>query len=195
MPSDAPSTATADPAVDAVPRAVGRALDLLEIVVDAGAINLSAAATAAGLTPTTALRYLRALETRGYVRRDDAGTFAAGRTVLHLGAAARHSGPVARLATAAQPVLDELTAATGESSYVAVSDGARAVYVATSESNPLDPPRRLGREVGARSRGLRSATRSSTPRVCTPAATASSPTSRRSPTRSRPTARSQQRSR
>lgn len=120
---------------DDVPRAVGRTLDLLEIVTNAGSINLTSAAAAAELTPTTSLRYLRALESRGYIRRDRAGEFGVGPTLLHLGTSARRDGRFGRLIAVAQGVLDELTAATGESSYLAVADDDRAVYLATSESD------------------------------------------------------------
>jgi len=119
---------------EAVPRSVGRAFDLLEIVVAEGETTLSAAAGLAGLTPTTALRHLRALESRGYVRRGVDGSYSAGPTVLRLAAAAGDEGPFARLVAAAQPVLDQLTERTGESSYLAVSDGEQAVYLATCES-------------------------------------------------------------
>ena len=46
----------------AVPRSIGRLLDVLEIVLSKHSCNLTSAATTSGLTPTTALRYLRALE-------------------------------------------------------------------------------------------------------------------------------------
>ncbi|HEY5662645.1 MAG TPA: helix-turn-helix domain-containing protein [Ilumatobacter sp.] len=127
-------TTLPEPSDEAVPRSVGRAFDLLEIVVAHGETNLTTAAARAGLTPTTALRHLRALESRGYVRRDTDGNFSAGPTVLRLAATARADGPFARLIRAAQPVLDQLTARTGESSYLAVRDGDRAVYLATCES-------------------------------------------------------------
>ncbi len=117
-----------------VPRAVGRVLDLLEIVLAAGSCNLSAAAAAADLTPTTALRHLRALEARGYVRRDGDGNFSAGSTIVRIAAALNDAGPLARLAAIAQPYLDELAATTGESTYLAVSDGVQATYVAAAVS-------------------------------------------------------------
>jgi urocanate hydratase len=117
-----------------VPRAVGRAFQLLELVAAAGEVNLTNAAQLAGLTPSTALRHLRALEALGYVDRDRDGIYSAGPAVLRLAAAARGDGPLARLVAAAQPVLDELTAATGESGYLAVAEGDLALYVATSES-------------------------------------------------------------
>jgi DNA-binding IclR family transcriptional regulator len=123
------------PIDDVVPRSVGRAFDLLEIVITEGEANLTTAAATAGLTPTTALRYLRALESRSYLRRDVDGSYSAGPTLLRLAAAARDDGPIARLVDAARPVLDGLTERTGESSYLAVGDGDRAVYLATCESS------------------------------------------------------------
>lgn len=117
-----------------VPRGVGRAFELLEVVVDAGELTLSAAADRVGLTPTTALRHLRALEALGYVRRDPDGSYGAGPAVWQLAARARDAGPLAHLVAAARPVLEELTAATGESSYLAVAEGVDALYLATCES-------------------------------------------------------------
>jgi urocanate hydratase len=119
---------------DIVPRSVGRAFDLLESVAGAGEASLTEAATRTGLTPTTALRYLRALEARGYLHRNTDGSFSAGPTVFRLATMARAEGPYARLVAAAQPVLDDLTERTGESSYLAVADGEQAMYLATSES-------------------------------------------------------------
>jgi DNA-binding IclR family transcriptional regulator len=123
-----------DAADAAVPRSIGRLLDLVEIVIAEQVCNLTAAASASGLTPTTALRYLRALEARGWVDRDAAGDFSAGPALLRIAAALRHAGPLERLAASAQPHLDELAARTGESAYLAVSDGRTATYVAAAES-------------------------------------------------------------
>src|SRR6478735_2946653 len=127
-------TTTAESDDELVPRSVGRVLDLLEIVL-AAPCTLTAAAADAELTPTTALRHLRALEARGYVRRDGSGRYGAGPTVLRLAAALGDNGLLQRLTAAAQPHLDILAAATGESAYLAVSDGRTATYVATAESH------------------------------------------------------------
>lgn len=126
----------------AVPRSIARVLDLLEIVLAERNCNLTAAAAASDLTPTTALRYLRALEARGYVDRGEAGDFSAGPTVLRLAAALRSGTTLDRLATTAQPLLDALAEQTGESTYLAVSDGRTGTYIATAES------RRAIRHVG-----------------------------------------------
>jgi urocanate hydratase len=117
-----------------VPRSLGRALDLLELVAERGELSLTSAAAGVGLTPTTARRHLLALEARGYVHRDPAGSFSVGPSVVRLAAIARRRGPYARLVEAAQPALDALATATGESAYLAVRDGDRAVYLATAES-------------------------------------------------------------
>jgi DNA-binding IclR family transcriptional regulator len=118
-----------------VPRSIGRVLDLFEIVLAQGRCNLTTAAATAGLTPTTALRYLRALETRGYLDRDSSGDFSAGPTALRLAAGLRGGTILDRLISTAQPHLDRLADRTGESAYLAVSDGRTGTYVATAESS------------------------------------------------------------
>ncbi len=118
-----------------VPRSIGRVLDLFEIVLAHGRCNLTSAANATGLTPTTALRYLRALEIRGYVDRDSSGDFSAGPTALRLAAGLRGGTALDRLISTAQPHLDRLAERTGESAYLAVSDGRTGTYVATAESS------------------------------------------------------------
>jgi len=130
------SSATEPRIVDEVdvPRSIGRVLDLFEIVLAQGRCNLTSAANAAGLTPTTTLRYLRALETRGYLGRDSSGDFSAGPTALRLAAGMRGGTALDRLISTAQPHLDQLAERTGESAYLAVSDGRTGTYVATAES-------------------------------------------------------------
>lgn len=117
-----------------LPRSVTRVLDLFEIVVAERNCSLTTAARASALTPTTALRYLRALESRGYVDRSESGEFSAGPTILRIAAALRGGTVLDRLAIIAQPHLDALAQSTGESTYLAVSDGTIGTYVATSES-------------------------------------------------------------
>ena len=120
---------------DAIPRSIGRVLDMLEIVLADQGCNLTTAAVTSGLTPTTALRHLRALEARGYVTRDADGRFWSGPTFSRLAAAVREGGPIERLLAVAQPHLDRLAVETGESTYLAVGDGTIATYVATAESD------------------------------------------------------------
>lgn len=117
-----------------VPRSISRVLDLFETVLAERTCNLTAAATASSLTPTTALRYLRALEARGYVDRDQSGDFSAGPTILRIAASLRGGTVLDRLAAIAQPHLDHLAEQTGESTYLAASDGRTGTYIATAES-------------------------------------------------------------
>lgn len=118
----------------AVPRSVGRVLDLFEFVLANAGCTLTTAATGAGLTPTTALRHLRALESRGYVHRASGGDYSAGPTIVRIAATLRDSGPLERLVRAAQPHLDALAQVTGESVYLAMSDGRFGTYVAAATS-------------------------------------------------------------
>ncbi|MEI2704435.1 MAG: helix-turn-helix domain-containing protein [Ilumatobacteraceae bacterium] len=120
---------------DFIPRSIGRVLDVLEAVVDAAPCTLTAVAQATALTPTTALRHLRALDHRGYVQRDDAGLFSPGAALRRVaGAVARLESP-ASLVDAARPFLDSLAADTGESAYLAIASGPNALYLATAESS------------------------------------------------------------
>ncbi len=126
----------------AVPRSVGRVLDLLEVVLAEGRCNLTGAAERAGLNPSTALRHLRALEARGYLSRGADSAYRAGPTIWRLAAGFSGAAPMERLKAIAQPLLSELAESTGESVYLVVSDGRVATYVATAES------RRAIRHVG-----------------------------------------------
>lgn len=117
-----------------VSRSAERALLLLDTVVTEGSVTLGQAAAATEMAGSTALRHLRALAQHGYLVRDDVGRFSAGPTFIRMALASFRSGPYARLVAAAQPQLELLAAATEESAYLAVRDGAMAVYVATVES-------------------------------------------------------------
>lgn len=123
-------------------RSAERVLSLLDTVVTGGAIGLTEAAGEAGIPVSTALRHLRVLTNRGYLVRDDLGRYSVGPSFVRIALAAFHSGPYARLTTAAQPGLERLAEVTEESAYLAVRDGTEAVYIATVES------RRAIRHVG-----------------------------------------------
>jgi DNA-binding IclR family transcriptional regulator len=114
---------------------VGRGIDLLEAVLELAPCTLSAAAEACGLTPTTALRHLRALEVRGYLKRGGTGEFSAGPTLVRIAASLREIEPLDRLLETAQPFLEQLAEETGESTYLAICDHRVATYVATAESD------------------------------------------------------------
>ncbi len=118
-----------------VPRSVGRVIDLLETVLELQPCTLSAAAEACELTPTTALRHLRALEARGYLKRGGNGEFSAGPTLERIAVSLRETEPLDRLLATAQPYLEQLAGETGESTYLAICDHRVATYVATAESD------------------------------------------------------------
>lgn len=123
-------------------RSAERVLALLDGVVTEGTLSLTAAAARADMPTSTALRHLRVLTGRGYLTKNDAGTYSVGTSFLRLALASLQSGPYARLIAAAQPGLERLVEATEESAYLAVRDGDEAVYIATVES------RRAIRHVG-----------------------------------------------
>ncbi|CCH80033.1 Urocanate hydratase (fragment) [Nostocoides japonicum T1-X7] len=112
-------------------RTVDRALALLSVVGEHGPVSLTEAARRSGLPASTALRHLRTLEAAGFVVRADAGRFSAGPRLLQLGATALGRSTLVRLA---EPALERIVAATGESAYLVVrGPGGTAVYIAMVE--------------------------------------------------------------
>lgn len=115
------------------PRATDRGLALLRVVADTAAdgmagISLADAARRVGLTPSTALRQLRALEAAGFAMRDDDGRYVPGVELLRIARALASSATLPRIAA---PVLRVLADETGESAYLAEAvDESTATYVA-----------------------------------------------------------------
>jgi DNA-binding IclR family transcriptional regulator len=112
-------------------RTVERALGLLAAVCAEGEISLTDCARRVDLPASTALRLLRTLESADFVARDERGFFRAGSRLIQLGAAAlgRQS-----LIAMAEPSLQRLVAATGESAYVSVlGPGDTALYIGMVE--------------------------------------------------------------
>ncbi|WP_206425932.1 IclR family transcriptional regulator [Nakamurella antarctica] len=128
-PALAPSPALA-PLVSST-RTVDRALDLLAEVCAEGALSLSEVAKRADLPVSTALRLLRTLERANFLIRGETGMFEAGTRLIQLGAAAfgRQS-----LVPLAQPSLQRLVHATGETAYVSkLGPGNSALYLGIVE--------------------------------------------------------------
>jgi IclR family transcriptional regulator, acetate operon repressor len=124
-------------------QSVARALDVLELLSDAGGTaTLSALASASGLPLPTIHRLVRTLVDRGYLRQLPSRAYALGPRLIRLGeGAARQSG------SAARPHLVDLAGELGESANLAVLDGDMAVYVAQAASRNT---MRMFTEVGRR---------------------------------------------
>lgn len=112
-------------------RTVERALALLSEVCTRDAVTLTECARQTGLPSSTALRLLRTLESAGFIRRDDDGSFRAGARMIQLGATALGRNELARLA---RPALDRIGTATRESAYLSIEGiDDTAVYIAQVE--------------------------------------------------------------
>lgn len=99
--------------------------------VESGARTLVQLVEATGLNRATVHRLAGALVVHGLLRRDDAGRYLPGLRLIALGRAAAEALP---LSVVAQPALDALRDATGESAQLYVRDGEVRVCVAAAES-------------------------------------------------------------
>ena len=106
-------------------QSVGRVLDLLEIVADAGGeVGLSELATRSGLPLPSIHRLVRTLVQRGYMRQLPNRRYALGARLVPLGQVAG-----TMLGAWAQPVLTGLVDALGESANLAVLDHDAVMYI------------------------------------------------------------------
>ena len=114
-------------------RTAERVLALLAVVCERGRANLSEAARATGLAPSTALRLLRTLEGAGFVRRDDDASFTPGGRIIQLGAQALSNESLVDLT---RPAMKTLADATGESVYLStLGHHETALYIAIVEGS------------------------------------------------------------
>ena len=136
------------------PRATDRGLSLLRVVADAATgITLADAARAVDLTPSTALRQLRALEAAGFAARADEAQWVPGPELLRI---ARNLSSVASLPRLAAEPLRALAEATGESAYLAEPhDAHTARYTAMHQgSHTVRHVSWLGHEITRRGTAL-----------------------------------------
>lgn len=125
--------------------AVDRALRLMEALSDAPESGVSELAARTGCTKSLTFRLLHTLEARGFVAKDpNRRTYTLGLQAMLLGEQARRQS---RLLTAAEPVLDDLAAATGETVLLLIRDGLNSVCVALREARSKQ---RIFAEVGRR---------------------------------------------
>jgi DNA-binding IclR family transcriptional regulator len=105
-----------------------RAVAVLDAVANSGASSLADLVEDTTLARPTAYRLAVALEQHGLLARDEDGRFVLGGRLRSWGSLAARGLPVA-----AQPVLAELAATTGESAQLYVRQGDRRVCVAVHE--------------------------------------------------------------
>lgn len=124
-------------------QSVERTFELLELMADAGGeVALSDLAESSALPLPTIHRIMRTLVRAGYARQLPSRRYALGPSLIRLGETAGRT-----LGSWARPYLAELTEATGETSNMAVLDGAQIVYVAQV---PSQHSMRMFTEVGRR---------------------------------------------
>lgn len=100
---------------------------------EAGSTTLADASRAVDLAPSTALRLLRTLESSGFVRRDDEGSYRAGSRLMQLGARALGHESLIDVCHEEMVGLEE---ATGESVYLSVEGhAASALYISIVEGS------------------------------------------------------------
>jgi DNA-binding IclR family transcriptional regulator len=129
---------------------VDNALRLLLMFRDHGQLRLSEVATSLGVAHSTAHRLLAMLVHHDFVRQDgDLRTYVVGPALLDVGLAAVRRIDIR---TYAQPVLDDLSAATEETVHLGQLEGTSVRYLAAAESDqPLRVAARTGQLLPARS--------------------------------------------
>ncbi|GAA1322231.1 IclR family transcriptional regulator [Leucobacter albus] len=124
-------------------KSVARALDLLEIIADAGGdISLSELSSIADLPLPTIHRLLRTLVAQGFARQLANRRYALGPRLVRLGEVANR-----KFGQIATPQLKDLVAQLGETANLATLDGDRVIY--TSQA-PSPHAMRMFTEVGRR---------------------------------------------
>lgn len=112
-------------------RTVERALELLAVVCDRGMASLAEAARLASLSPSTALRLLRTLESSGFVQKDHEGNYRPGSRVMQIGAQALSNDSLVELS---RDMMNDLVDQTGESVYLSVpGHNSTALYISIHE--------------------------------------------------------------
>ena len=92
----------------------------IEAVREAGSLSLVELMDVTGIPRATAHRLATALESHGMLRRDDAGRYHLGSTLVALGQSAERDFPIA---SRSRPVIEKLQRATGESVQFYVREG------------------------------------------------------------------------
>ena len=127
-------------------QSLDRAFAILEAMADAGGvIGLSQLAADSGLPLATIHRLVRTLVDLGYVRQEPSRQYSLGPRLMRLA-----DSSTKRLGTLAQPYMNRVVDALGESVNLAVLDGEEIVYVA--QVQPSQNFMRMFTEVGRRAK-------------------------------------------
>src|SRR5918996_1043107 len=112
---------------------VRRAFDLLTLIegVEPRGATLAELAERTPLAKSSTLRYLTTLEELGAVRRGDGGRFRLGLRLAELAGGLLENDD---LRSAAEPLLHDLLALSGETVHLGVPSGSEVVYIAKVES-------------------------------------------------------------
>jgi DNA-binding IclR family transcriptional regulator len=111
--------------------ALERAIDILECLAASGdALSIRDIAARTGLVRSTVYRSLNTLQSRSFVRQENATTYVLGPQLLRLARAVPRGVDLVELA---RPVLQKLAADIGASAKLSVLDGGDALVVATAE--------------------------------------------------------------
>lgn len=124
-------------------RALDRGLRILEAIAERTTASLAEISSAADLSPATASRILRTLERRGFVSRDaETRLYRIGLTSFEIGSKFLAE---TRLQETCRLILRKLTAATGQSTTLAILHRADIVYVDAHEgTSPLRSTPQIG---------------------------------------------------
>jgi DNA-binding IclR family transcriptional regulator len=112
-------------------RSVTRALDVLLAVSDLGEADLSSVARAAGLHPTTTLRLLESLRSRGFVRHRR-GAYEIGPRAFEVGSTFLNR---VSLAHEAQALVEELAARLNETANLGILVDGEVLYLAIAQAH------------------------------------------------------------
>ncbi|MEQ9811948.1 MAG: IclR family transcriptional regulator [Azospirillaceae bacterium] len=125
-------TASQDSAWTDRTRALDRGLQILEEVAGRSSMTLAEISAACGLSPSTATRILRTLELRGFLIRDpDNKAYRIGLKSFEIGSKFLSE---TRLQETCRLILRKLTAASGQSTTLAILNRADVVYVEAHEA-------------------------------------------------------------
>lgn len=111
---------------------VGKVLLILELLDRSPAgLQLKDIARLTGLNKSTAHRFLKHLESEGYLFRDDSGAYMIGPRLVRFGTGAAYQAMLSRIS---RPVLEQVWSATGETVNLATLVGQEILYLDVMES-------------------------------------------------------------